>query len=292
MRKDIKILVTGVKGQLGFDCINELNYRGYSNIIGVDIEELDITDENAVNYFINQHKPDILINNAAWTQVDKAEKCKDLVYKINALGPKYLAKACKKNDAKIIHISTDYVFNGKGNKPFETNSPKKGLSTYGITKSEGEDFVMRENEKYFIIRTTGVFGINGNNFIKTMIKLADSGRKELSVVDDQIVSITYTKDLAKLICDMIETEKYGIYHAANQDYLSWYELAKEIFELTNKNVIIKPVSTEEYMKLVPGQTRRPKNSRLSFNSLDENGFKRLPNHLDALKRYLLEIGEM
>ena len=231
------------------------------------------------------------MHNAAWTAVDKAEEFKEKVYAVNALGPKYIAEATAKIGAKMIQISTDYVFNGKGTIPFEIDSPKGGLSTYGKTKSDGEDFVIKANPKHFIVRTTGVFGINGNNFIKTMIKLANMGKTELNVVNDQIVSVTYTKDLAVLLCDMIETEKYGIYHAANQDYFPWSQFAQEIFHETSKNVKVHPVTTEEYMKLVPGQTERPKNSRLSFKSLDENGFKRLPNHIDALRRYLKEIGE-
>ena len=291
MNLDMKILVTGVRGQLGFDCVNELQKRGYKNILGVDIEELDITDENAVYDLINEYHPDVVMHNAAWTAVDKAEEFKEKVYAVNALGPKYIAAATAKIGAKMIQISTDYVFNGKGTIPFEINSPKCGLSTYGKTKSDGEDFVIKANPKHFIVRTTGVFGINGNNFIKTMIKLANMGKTEINVVNDQIVSVTYTKDLAVLLCDMIETEKYGIYHAANQDYFPWSQFAQEIFEETSKNVKVHPVTTEEYMKLVPGQTERPKNSRLSFKSLDENGFNRLPNHIDALRRYLKEIGE-
>ena len=291
MNLDMKILVTGVRGQLGFDCVNELQKRGYKNILGVDIEELDITDEKAVHDLINEYHPDVVIHNAAWTAVDKAEEFKEKVYAVNALGPKYIAEATAKIGAKMVQISTDYVFNGKGTIPFEIDSPKGGLSTYGKTKSDGEDFVIKANPKHFIVRTTGVFGINGNNFIKTMIKLANMGKTELNVVNDQIVSVTYTKDLAVLLCDMIETEKYGIYHAANQDYFPWSQFAQEIFHETSKKVKVHPVTTEEYMKLVPGQTERPKNSRLSFKSLDENGFNRLPNHIDALRRYLKEIGE-
>lgn len=288
---DMKILVTGVKGQLGYDCVEELKKRGYTNVLGVDIDELDITDEEAVKKFIDKHKPDVIIHNAAWTAVDKAEDYKELVYKVNALGPKYLATYSSLYGGKIIQVSTDYVFDGKGEEPFEVYSPKGGLSVYGKTKSDGEDFVMKLNPKHFIVRTTGVFGINGNNFIKTMLKLANMGKKDLNVVNDQIVSVTYTKDLSILLCDMIETEKYGIYHAANEGYFSWFDFAKEIFKETNKDVNVHPVTTEEYKKMVPGQTDRPKNSRLSMKSLDENGFNRLPDHLDALRRYLKEIGE-
>ena len=293
----MKVLVTGVGGQLGYDVMKELEKRGYE-AYGSDLQEssifrnyvqLDLTNEENVLKTILEIKPNAVIHCAAWTAVDKAEQCKDLVYKINSLAPKYIASACNKIDAKMIQISTDYVFDGKGEKPFEVTSPKAGLSTYGRTKSDGEDYVMQETKKYFIVRTTGVFGLNGNNFIKTMLKLADMGKKELNVVNDQIVSVTYTKDLAVLLVDMIETEKYGIYHAANGGYFSWCDFAREIFKEANKNVKVNSVTTEEYMKLVPNQTQRPKNSRLSMKSLDDAGFKRLPDHSDALKRYLKEI---
>lgn len=294
----MKVIVTGVGGQLGYDVMNELSKRGYDGI-GTDIQDTsfffdkyykcDITDEDAVHSLISDVKPDAVIHCAAWTAVDKAEENKELVYKINALGPKYIAEATDAYGSKIIQVSTDYVFDGKGDTPFEVNSPKSGLSTYGKTKSDGEDFVINANPKHFIVRTTGVFGINGNNFIKTMLKLANIGKTEINVVNDQIVSVTYTKDLARLLVDMIETEKYGIYHAANQDYFPWCDFAREIFKETNKNVKVNCVTTEEYKKMVPGQTDRPKNSRLSFKSLDDAGFERLPSHLDALKRYLQEL---
>jgi len=296
----MKVLVTGVCGQLGFDVMNELLKRGHK-AIGSDIKDfcdffklyfkLDITNQESVNSLINSIKPDAIIHCAAWTAVDKAEENKDLVYKVNALGPKYLAIASKNIGASMLHVSTDYVFNGKGEIPFEIDSPKEGLSTYGKTKSVGEDFVIENNPKHFIVRTTGVFGKNGNNFVKTMLKLANIGKTELNVVNDQIVSVTYSKDLAKLLVDMIETNKYGIYHAANGGYFPWCDFAKEIFKETNKKVKVNCISTDEYMSLVPGQTERPKNSRLSMRSLDEAGFARLPDHLDALKRYLKEIGE-
>ena len=293
----MKVFVTGVGGQLGYDVMKELEKRGYESY-GSDLQEnsifsnyikLDLTDENEVTRIINEIKPDAVIHCAAWTAVDRAEDNKELVYKINALAPKYIASACNKIGAKMVQISTDYVFDGKGTTPFEVDTPKGAISTYGKTKSDGEDFVMQEMSKYFIVRTTGVFGLNGNNFIKTMLKLANSGKTELNVVDDQIVSVTYTKDLAILLVDMIETEKYGVYHAANGGYFSWCEFARKIFSLTQKNVIVHAVTTEEYKKMVPNQTDRPKNSRLSLKSLDEAGFKRLPDYLDSLKRYLDEL---
>lgn len=289
MNKELKVLVTGVKGQLGYDCVRELKERGYSNILGIDKDELDITDKDAVIKYITTYKPDVVMHNAAWTAVDKAEEFKDKVYEVNALGPKYIAEACKLVDAKMVYISTDYVFDGKGETPFEIDSPKNGLSTYGKTKSQGEDFVTEILNKYFIVRISWVFGINGNNFVKTMLKLAES-HKELNVVSDQIGSPTYTYDLSKLLVDMIETEKYGVYHATNEGYISWADFAKEIFLQAKKDVVVHPITTTEYKKLVPNQTDRPLNSRMSKITLDQKGFNRLPDYKDALRRYLKELG--
>lgn len=289
MNKESKILVTGVKGQLGFDVIRRLQERGYSNILGIDKDELDITNEDDVNNFILNYKPEFVFHNAAWTAVDKAEENKDLVYAVNALGSKYIAEACKKINAKMMYISTDYVFDGKGDTPFEVDSQKNGLSVYGKTKSQGEDFVTNTLKEYFIIRISWVFGINGNNFIKTMLKLANMGKTELNVVDDQIGSPTYTYDLSKLMVDMMESNKYGIYHATNEGFTSWCEFAREIFRFANKDVKVNGVSTNEYMKLVPSQASRPLNSRMSKDSLDKNGFKRLPSWQDATRRYILEL---
>ena len=292
MNKDMKILVTGVNGQLGYDVVRELKERGYTNFLGIDIKDLDITKKDDVDKFITNYRPDVVIHNAAWTAVDKAEQFKDKVYEVNALGPKYIAEVCKKIGAKMMYISTDYVFNGKGDNFFETDSEKSGLSVYGKTKSKGEDFVTSILNEYWIIRISWVFGINGNNFIKTMLKLAKTGKKELNVVDDQIGSPTYTYDLAKLMCDMIETDKYGIYHATNEGICSWYEFAKYIFEKSGYlDIKVNPVSTAEYKKLVPNQADRPLNSRLSKKSLDEAGFKRLPDWHDAVDRYLVELKE-
>lgn len=289
MSKDMKILVTGVNGQLGYDCVRELHERGYTNVKGIDIDDLDITNKEAVHKYINEYKPAIVMHNAAWTQVDKAEQMPDKVYEVNSLGPKYIAEACKEVDAKMVYISTDYVFNGLGDKPFEIDDPKEGLSIYGKTKSQGEDFVKNALDKYFIVRISWVFGKNGNNFVKTMLKLADMGKTELNVVCDQIGSVTYTYDLSKLLCDMIETEKYGIYHATNEGFISWAKFAEEIFKQTNKNVHVNYVTTLEYKKLVPAQADRPLNSRMSKTSLDEAGFNRLSDWKDALNSYLKEI---
>lgn len=288
--KKMRILITGVNGQLGHDVLNELEKRNYKDIKGIDIQDLDITKEKDVHEYIKEYKPDIIIHNAAWTAVDKAEQMPEKVYEVNALGPKYIAEAAKEIGAKMMYISTDYVFNGKGKNYFEVNSPKNGLSVYGKTKSAGEDFVTSTLKEYWVIRISWVFGINGNNFIKTMLKLAKNGKKELNVVDDQIGSPTYTYDLAKLMCDMIETNKYGIYHATNEGICSWYEFAKYIFEVAGYNDIkVNPVSSIEYKKLVPNQADRPLNSRMSKRSLDEAGFKRLPSWQDATKRYIEEL---
>ena len=289
MDKNAKIIVTGVKGQLGYDCLRRLNEDGFTNVLGIDIDDLDITDETAVNELILKERPEVVIHNAAWTAVDKAEQCSDQVYKVNALGPKYIAEACKKVDAKMVYISTDYVFNGKGENFFEVNDKKDGLSIYGKTKSQGEDFVKSSLDKYFIVRISWVFGINGNNFIKTMLKLADSGKTELNIVCDQIGSPTYTYDLAKLLVEMIKTDKYGVYHATNEGVCSWAEFASYIFKAAKRNVKVNPITTEEYKKLVPSQADRPLNSRMSKTSLDEAGFSRLPSWKDAVDRYLKEL---
>ena len=289
MSKDIKILVTGVKGQLGYDCVRELTERGYTNVKGIDIDDLDLTKEEDVKKYINEYKPDVVMHNAAWTAVDKAEEMPAKVYEVNALAPKYIAEACKSVGAKMVYISTDYVFNGLGDKPFNVNDEKSGLSVYGKTKSQGEDFVTSTINRYFIVRISWVFGKNGNNFVKTMLKLANMGKAELNVVADQIGSVTYTYDLSKLLCDMIETDKYGIYHATNEGYISWAEFAEEIFKEAKKQVKVNHVTTEEYLKMVPQQAKRPLNSRMSKDSLDKAGFKRLPDWKDALSRYLKEL---
>lgn len=289
MNPNLKILVTGVKGQLGFDCVRELKERGYKNVLGIDKDELDITDEEAVHKFIKDYHPDVIMHNAAWTAVDKAEQMKDLVYQVNALGPKYIASAAKEVGAKMFYISTDYVFDGKGDKPFEVDSPKNGLSVYGKTKSQGEDFVTNALDKYFIIRISWVFGINGNNFIKTMLKLSET-HKELNIVCDQIGSPTSTYDLSKLMCDMMETDKYGIYHATNEGYCSWAEFADYIFKTANKNVKVIYVTTEQYKKINPNQADRPLNSRMSKASLVKAEFKLLPGWQEATSRYLKQLG--
>lgn len=284
----MKVLVTGVKGQLGYDVVKELKCRGHE-AVGIDIEEMDITVENQVNAVINSNMPDAVIHCAAWTAVDKAEQYPEKVYDVNALGAKYVAMACKSINAKMVFISTDYVFEGTGEKPYEVKDERKGLSVYGKTKIQGEDFVTAILDKYFIVRITWAFGINGGNFVKTMLKLADSGKTEINVVKDQIGSPTYTVDLARLLVDMVETDKYGIYHATNEGFCSCYEFACEIFKQSGKQISVNPVTTEEYLKMVPQQAKRPLNSRMSKDALDTAKFTHLPDWQDALSRYLKEI---
>jgi len=290
MDKNTKILVTGVKGQLGYDVVRELTERGFTNVLGIDREELDITDEKAVHKFIKDYNPELVFHNAAWTAVDKAEQMPEAVYAVNALGPKYIAEVCKEIDAKMMYISTDYVFEGTGKQFYEVDDSKNGLSVYGKTKSQGEDFVTSTLDKCFIIRISWVFGINGNNFIKTMLKLGKTHDK-LNVVCDQIGSPTYTYDLSKLMCDMMVTNKYGIYHATNEGVCSWSDFAKYIFEVANLDVKVNPVTSEEYKKLVPSQADRPLNSRMSKDSLTQNGFNKLPTWQDATRRYVKQLEE-
>ena len=290
MNKDLKILVTGVKGQLGYDCVRILKDKGYQNVLGIDKEELDITDEKAVWAFILDYKPDVIMHNAAWTAVDKAEEFIDLVHKVNVDGPEFIAKAAKEVGAKMFYISTDYVFDGKGTTPFEVNDPKNGLSIYGKSKSEGEDKVRANTDKYFVLRTSWVFGINGNNYIKTMLKLSKM-KDELNIVCDQIGSPTYTYDLATMMVKMMESEKYGIYHVTNDGFTSWCDFTKYIYEAKGiTSVKVNPITTEEYLKMNPNQARRPLNSRLSKKSLVDAGFGLLPSWKDATDRFLKELG--
>ncbi len=286
--QDLRILVTGIRGQLGFDCLKELRERGFQNVRGVDKEELDITDAKSAEKLIVSYRPDIVLHNAAYTAVDKAETHMSECYEVNTLGTRYIATACQKVKAKLMYISTDYVFEGKGTKFYETDDPLKGLSVYGKTKAWGEKQVMDHCSRYFIIRVSWVFGINGNNFVKTMLRLADSGKREISVVSDQVGSPTYTRDLSKLMCDMMLTDKYGIYHATNEGITSWAGFAEAIFRMAKRNVYVHPVSTEEYALMVPKQAPRPLNSRLDKKSLDKNGFQRLPTWQNALERFLKE----
>lgn len=277
------ILVTGVNGQLGYDVVKELNRRNIE-CLGIDKDELDITDEYAVNKYIIGLKPECIVHCAAYTAVDRAEDEEEICTKVNVDGTENIAKACKEIDAKMIYISTDYVFDGKGNDPFEVDGHKEPLSVYGKTKYAGELKVQELLEKYFIIRISWVFGINGNNFIKTMLRLGKE-KESLNVVCDQIGSPTYTADLAPLLCDMAVSEKYGVYHATNEGFCSWAEFAAEIMKQVKLNCKINPIPTSEY----PSKAVRPFNSRMSKKSLLDNSFNLLPYWNDALERYLVEL---
>lgn len=277
------ILVTGVNGQLGYDVVKVLKSRNIE-CIGVDREEFDITDNNAVNNFIKKIMPDAVIHCAAYTDVNKSEDEFEICKKINAQGTENIAKVCKNIDAKMIYISTDYVFKGDGEKPYEIDDETEPLGAYGSTKLLGEVAVKEILNKYFIVRVSWVFGKNGNNFVKTMLKVGKE-KNEINVVGDQIGSPTYTPDLAVLLADMVVTEKYGVYHATNEQYCSWAEFAQEIFKQVGYSTKVNFITTEQY----PSKAIRPKNSRLSKKSLDEAGFKRLPEWKDALKRYLIEL---
>lgn len=296
----MKVFVTGVGGQLGYDVMNELAKRGHE-AIGSDIQDkenialpyayvqLDITDKKAVENTITSIQPDAVIHCAAWTAVDAAEEeqNKAKVFAINVDGTRNIAEACKKCDCKMIYISTDYVFNGQGEEPWQADCKDYSpLNVYGESKLQGELAVAELLEKYFIVRIAWVFGKNGNNFIKTMLNV---GKKydTLRVVNDQIGTPTYTFDLARLLVDMVETEKYGYYHATNEgEYISWYDFACEIFKQAGYATKVVPVTTEEYGL---SKAKRPYNSRLDKGKLGENGFKSLPDWKNALRRYLSEL---
>lgn len=291
----MKVLVTGVKGQLGFDLVNELKKRNHEPI-GVDIEDMDITDAGSVDSVIRAASPDAVIHCAAWTAVDAAEDeaNQEKVHLVNGVGTENIVSVCKALDIKMMYISTDYVFDGQGTEPWQPDCKNyRPLNVYGKTKLEGELAVSGQLSKYFIVRIAWVFGKNGKNFIRTMLNLGQT-HEELRVVNDQIGSLTYTYDLARLLVDMIETEKYGYYHATNEgEYTSWYEITKEIFRQAvcmgheeYARVTVNPVTTAEYGV---SKAARPFNSRLDKSKLGENGFVPLPEWKDALHRYLTEI---
>ena len=301
----MKVFVTGIGGQLGHDCVNDAISRGH-DCVGADIAEsysgvadgsavttapyiqLDITDKNAVLNVIGDLKPDVIIHCAAWTAVDAAEdeENQKRVDAINHLGTQYIADAAKSIDAKMLYLSTDYVFDGKGTRPWEPDDKCYApLNVYGLSKLNGELAVSTTLNKYFIVRIAWVFGLNGNNFIKTMInvgKVHDTVR----VVNDQIGTPTYTLDLARLLVDMVETEKYGYYHATNEGgYISWYEFCCEFYKQYGLNTTVIPVTTAEYGL---SKAARPENSRLDKSKLVEAGFRTLPDWKDAVRRYLVE----
>lgn len=280
----MKVLVTGVKGQLGYDVANELEKRGHE-AVGTDVEEMDITDAAKVREILTEENPDAVIHCAAYTAVDAAEENVELCRRINAEGTENIARVCSELNCKLLYVSTDYVFNGEGERPWEPDDEREPLNVYGQTKCEGELAVEKYVEKIFIVRIAWVFGVNGKNFIKTMLRLGKD-HDELTVVADQIGSPTYTFDLSRLLVDMIESDKYGRYHATNEGLCSWYEFAVEIFRQAGMDVHVRPVTSEEY----PAKAKRPHNSRMDKRKLEENGFERLPEWKDALSRYLNMIG--
>ena len=279
----MKVLVTGIGGQLGYDVMKVLHHRNI-DCLGADLAEFDITDFVATEKFIKEYNPDAVIHCSAYTAVDKAEDNRDICYNVNVNGTKNIATVCKSIDAKMIYISTDYVFPGKGDGFYEVNDQTSPINVYGQTKLAGEYAVKDYISKYFIVRISWVFGFNGNNFIKTMLRLGTE-KKELNVVRDQVGSSTYTADLAVLLCDMIITDKYGVYHATNEGACSWAEFAEEIFKQADLKVKVNYISSDDYQT----KAKRPKNSRLSKSELEKNGFEKLPSWQDALKRYLLEL---
>lgn len=279
----MKVLVTGVKGQLGYDVVNELEKRGIE-AVGVDVEEMDITDAEAVGRVMRETAPDACIHCAAYTAVDAAEDNVELCRRINAEGTQNIADLCKELDCKLVYLSTDYVFDGEGERPWEPDDERHPLNVYGLTKYEGEQAVQNTLDKYFIVRIAWVFGVNGKNFIKAVLNKAKT-TDTITVVNDQFGSPTYTYDLARLLVDMVLTDKYGIYHATNEGICNWYEFACEIFRQAGVDVKVVPVSADEY----PAKAKRPTNSRMSKDKLEQNGFERLPSWQDALGRYLKEI---
>ena len=279
----MRILVTGASGQLGYDVERELERRGIEHL-GTSSRELDITDRAAVEHLMQSYRPDAVVHCAAYTKVDLAEDEPERCWAVNADGTRNMAAACRKTGAKLLYISTDYVFPGTGERSYETGDPTGPVNTYGRSKLAGELAVQSLLEKYFIVRISWVFGKNGNNFVKTMLRLAET-KAELSVVCDQIGSPTYTADLAPLLCDMVQTERYGVYHATNEGTCAWSEFAEAIFELAGRQVVVHPIPTSAY----PTRAVRPLNSRMSKECLHSNGFQELPEWKNALARYLKEI---
>lgn len=281
----MRVLVTGVKGQLGYDVVNEMLKRGIEPV-GVDVEEMDITDKAACDKVITEANVDAVIHCAAYTAVDAAEDNVEICMKVNAEGTRNIAEVCKKLDIKMMYISTDYVFDGQGERPWEPDDERHPLNVYGQSKYEGELAVEELVEKFFTVRIAWVFGVNGKNFIKTMLRIGRE-RGAATVVCDQIGSPTYTYDLARLLVDMIQTDKYGRYHATNEGLCSWYEFACEIFRAAGMDEVkVTPVTSAEYPA---SRAKRPMNSRISKEKLSDNGFVRLPDWKDAVARYLKEI---
>ena len=290
-RKQEKYLITGIHGQLGYDIKRELIKNGidYKNILALGKDEMDITDSETVMKIVTEFHPDVIFHCAAWTAVDKAENMEDETYQVNVIGTKNVVEAAKAVDANIVYLSTDYVFDGKKEGVYEPEDSTCPLNVYGKTKYQGEEEV-KKYEKHFIVRTSWLFGMNGNNFIKTMLKLSET-HEELNVVNDQIGSPTYTVDLAHLLVELAQTDLYGTYHGTNEEFCSWAELAEFVFEITNKKVKVNKVSTEEYLAITnASQALRPKNSKLDKTKLEEIGLGKLPTWKNAVERFCIEMG--
>lgn len=276
----MKVLVTGYNGQLGYDVVQALEKQGFE-AKGIDLQDLDITNELAVRDYLINYNPTHVVHCAAYTAVDRAEEDAEVCEKVNVKGTRYIAQVCRTLNIPMMYFSTDYVFDGEGTTPYEVQDRPDPKSVYGMTKYKGEVEVRNMVNDYYIIRISWVFGENGNNFIKTMLKLAKT-KSELNVVADQIGSPTYTADLAKLVVEMLVSNKFGIYHATNEGFCSWAEFASYIFECANKDVVVHPIPTSEY----PTKAKRPLNSRMSKQSLIDAGFALLPSWQDATKRYI------
>ena len=279
----MRILVTGARGQLGMDLVEELAGRGH-DVIGADLQEMDITDAQSVERFFGATKPEAVIHCAAYTATDRAEAEPELCRQVNAEGTRHIAQACRAHGAKLLYISTDYVFDGTGDTPFSVDAPTGPLSVYGQTKYDGERAVRELVERHFVVRISWVFGLHGKNFVRTMLRLGKENDRVFAV-NDQVGSPTYTRDLSRLLADMIVTERYGTYHATNEGYCSWYEFVLEIFACAGYTTEVVPVDSDYFKTAV----RRPLNSRMDKSALDDNGFDRLPTWQDAVARYLREL---
>ncbi|MFA6308356.1 MAG: dTDP-4-dehydrorhamnose reductase [Clostridia bacterium] len=280
----MKVLVTGAGGQLGTDVLKRLKEEKIE-CLGIDKNDFNIIDQYRTNEFISRYKPDAVVHCAGYTAVDRAEEERELCYEVNVLGTRNVASACKEIDAKLLYISTDYVFDGRGSEPYETNRVPNPINYYGITKYQGEIEIENMMDKFFILRISWLFGMNGDNFVKKIIRLSEE-KDVINIVSDQFGSPTYTYDLAKLISKIILSDKYGIYHASNEGFCDWFDIGVEIIKLIGKSVKVNPITSERYLT----KAKRPKNSRLSKTSLDKSGFDRLPEWKDALRRYLVELG--
>lgn len=279
----LRFMVTGVNGQLGHDVMMQLREMDF-DFIAPRRDEFDLTNKDQVKKYITKEKPDVIIHCAAYTAVDKAEDEKDLCYSVNVEGTRAVAETAKEINAKVVYVSTDYVFDGLGQEPHSEEKELNPINYYGYTKEQGEKIVRELIDKHFIVRTSWVYGINGNNFVKTMLKLAES-RNELNVVSDQIGAPTYTKDLAQFIINLIQANNYGTYHGVNEGYCSWHDFAESIFEKSGISMIVNPISTEDY----PTRAKRPLNSRLSKENTSKAGIDRLPHWEDALTRFIEEL---